>query len=1068
MIKDQAVRERVLDVNTSFLLQAPAGSGKTSILVQRFLKLLANAHVGPEEIIAITFTKKAAAEMRERILDALQLATETSAPKDPYFVKLWELGRQVLARDVKEDWQLLNNPARLKIQTIDSLCASIARQMPILSNFGAQPQITQRPERLYALAVEHLLQSLEQTDAIGGPLFNLLLHLDNDRSKVKKLLINMLQKREHWLPTIAQHMSTNNLRTYLEQGLVLACEEALEDLNALTPSVLDVAVMSHEEPQSLKEWLEIVDKLLTADGSWRKQVTAAQGFHPPSKATNKDEKQRLQAAKDAMHAMLARLQPHEEFRQQLIVLRELPPLSYSDQQWNIVSALLEVLPLLAAQLTLVFRDKGQVDFVAVALAALSALSDQEAPTDLSLALDCKIRHILVDEFQDTSHIQFNLLEKLTANWDSHDGRTLFLVGDPMQSIYRFRQADVGLFLKAKDQGIGNIYLEFAQLTVNFRSTANVMQWINDVSMHSFPKADNKTLGAITYMAAEAANAEQQDTPAVSCIAVNDSEEPAVIIDLVKMHMSATPTASIAILVRARNHLYRILPALRAANIAFQGVEIENLSKRPAMQDLLALTNAFLHLDDRIAWLAILRAPWCGLNLADLQIIAAQESTIFAALQNRKVLEQLSASGKMRAARLLNVMHNHLSMLGRNNLTSLVRMAYADLGGEQCLRDISENEEITAFYNLLETLENEPEISDPGFLEQQLDYLYLEPSNDNQAAVQIMTMHKAKGLEFDVVIIPGLAKSIRNQEQELLLLEQRDYLHTYFLVAPIRAVDQDEDTIYKYLAWCERQRAEHEILRQLYVAFTRAKQKIYCLADVADGSNIGGILKKIWPRVAGQFVQESTTLEHLEVAQPTLKRLPSKWFETNQNVANEILVKKRDTKLWQPNWVNQAGTVLHRILAHIASIGIENLNPSYFASLNEICKKYLRMSGLVHHDEEKAVQLVQQAMRAMIEDQFATKILSAKHKESYAEWRITNVENDKLQQLRLDRVFVDNSDILWLVDYKLVQEQTNVSQAIQEYTPQINQYIKVLQQIKPEYKLVAGLYFPLQTYWHEIC
>ncbi len=102
----------------------------------------------------------------------------------------------------------------------------------------------------------------------------------------------------------------------------------------------------------------------------------------------------------------------------------------------------------------------------------------DAPEDLALALGQRIRHILVDEFQDTSYTQFELLEKLTAGWEPGDGRTLFLVGDPMQSIYRFRQADVSLFLKARLEGIGAIRLEPLTLSVNFRSRPEIVEWVN--------------------------------------------------------------------------------------------------------------------------------------------------------------------------------------------------------------------------------------------------------------------------------------------------------------------------------------------------------------------------------------------------------------------------------------------------------------------------------------------------------------------------------------------------------------------------------------------------------------
>jgi ATP-dependent helicase/nuclease subunit A len=109
-----------------------------------------------------------------------------------------------------------------------------------------------------------------------------------------------------------------------------------------------------------------------------------------------------------------------------------------------------------ASLWLAFQEGGEVDFIEIAARASLALGDDEAPTDLAQALDYRISHLLVDEFQDTSPVQVELLEQLTRGWLPDDGRTLFVVGDPMQSIYRFRKADVGLFLRVRQRGIGGI------------------------------------------------------------------------------------------------------------------------------------------------------------------------------------------------------------------------------------------------------------------------------------------------------------------------------------------------------------------------------------------------------------------------------------------------------------------------------------------------------------------------------------------------------------------------------------------------------------------------------------
>src|SRR3546814_2946454 len=139
-------------------------------------------------------------------------------------------------------------------------------------------------------------------------------------------------------------------------------------------------------------------------------------------------------------------------------IRLAPREGYTDEQHEVLRLLIEALWLAAAQLNLRFTEAAEVDFTEISQRALLALGHADEPTDLLLALDTAIWHILIDEFQDTSQSQIDLLERLTSGWQQGDGRTLFLVGDPMQSIYRFRKADVGCFLKVKEQGLGDITL----------------------------------------------------------------------------------------------------------------------------------------------------------------------------------------------------------------------------------------------------------------------------------------------------------------------------------------------------------------------------------------------------------------------------------------------------------------------------------------------------------------------------------------------------------------------------------------------------------------------------------
>ena len=143
-------------------------------------------------------------------------------------------------------------------------------------------------------------------------------------------------------------------------------------------------------------------------------------------------------------------------------------------------------------------ERGQADFTEIAQGVVRALGDPGEPTDLLLSLDVRIHHVLVDEFQDTSISQWELLDRLTAGWEPGDGRTVFAVGDPMQSIYRFREAQVGLFLRARHRGFGGVKLEPLTLSTNFRSWAGIVEWVNSAFARILPAQEDFAAGAVPY------------------------------------------------------------------------------------------------------------------------------------------------------------------------------------------------------------------------------------------------------------------------------------------------------------------------------------------------------------------------------------------------------------------------------------------------------------------------------------------------------------------------------------------------------------------------------------------
>src|SRR5579885_405643 len=190
---DHLQRAEALNTAISCIVQAPAGSGKTELLTQRFLKLLAEVDE-PHEILAITFTRAATAEMRSRILQQLEKAR--AEKYDPAL----ETARKALAHSEKRGWRLLEQPQALNIQTIDSLCLRIAYEQPLLAQMGGhmQPQDDTRP--LYDEAARRTLANL------GGPgkdiheaLMHLLARRDNNLAEAQRLIAEMLASRDQWL-----------------------------------------------------------------------------------------------------------------------------------------------------------------------------------------------------------------------------------------------------------------------------------------------------------------------------------------------------------------------------------------------------------------------------------------------------------------------------------------------------------------------------------------------------------------------------------------------------------------------------------------------------------------------------------------------------------------------------------------------------------------------------------------------------------------------------------------------------------------------------------------------------
>jgi len=1055
-IPDAAERDRALEPARSFIVQAPAGSGKTELLIQRTLLLLATV-ASPEEIVAITFTRKAAGEMRTRVLRALAAARADQAPDGPHEARTLELAQAVARQDERHGWRIAENPTRLRIQTIDALCASLARQMPILSQFGAPPETVEDADELYLEAARATLEAVESEHDVAADVARLLAHLDNDVARVEQLLAGMLRRRDHW---IRHHRRLD--RAALEAALAAERDRLVARARELDPGA---------PAANADAWQARAAALLTKQGEWRKRSQEAQA---------------LTGAPDG-----------EELRAALAALLDMPPATYSEAQWEALAAIGNLLPHALAQLKVVCQARGQVDFTEVAQAALRALGEDEAPTDLALALDYRIRHLLVDEFQDTSITQYELIAKLTAGWEPGDGRTLFVVGDPMQSIYRFREAEVGEFLRAWENArIGSVALTPVRLTANFRSQAGIVEWVNATFRQVMPGREDVAAGAVHYAASAAVHAAMPGDPVVvhPFFAGDDAGEAARVVDLVGRVRETEPDASVAVLVRNRGQLREIVPQLRAAGLRFRAIEIEPLGARPVVQDLLVLTRAVAHPADRLAWLAVLRAPWCGLTLADLSALAEGDDvrTVAELMRDGERLVRLTDDGRERLVRVREVMDASAAIRLRGSLRDRVEAAWLALGGPACVADATDLEDAGIYLDALEAAEHAGALQDLAAFEARVAELWALPDvHARENDVQIMTIHKAKGLEFDHVIVPGLGRAPRADEKRLFLWMERPARasdEARLLVAPIEEAGADGDAIYAWLRRLDAERAGHEAGRLLYVAATRARRRLHLLGVAALDDRAGAprppgahtLLAKLWPVVEARFaaaVRDDGRVDHRAASAPaaldrSVRRLVSGW----------TLALPPASAAWQPpddearaqdeiefSWVGETarhvGSVVHRWLQRIADDALAGWDEARIERLRPTVQAELAARDVRVSERADAVARVLTALARAISDPRGRWVLGP-HPEAATEYRITARIDGAVRRLAIDRLFREESGARWIVDYKTSQHQGADVEAFLErererYAAQLARYACALGDVDR-----LGLYFPLLAGWRE--
>jgi ATP-dependent exoDNAse (exonuclease V) beta subunit len=847
-----------------------------------------------------------------------------------------------------------------------------------------------------------------------------------------------------------------------------------------------------ETVDDLPAWRALADWALTKEGLFVQQVTKRHGFPPAGNGVGARERAERKAAFEGW-LEAARGVPGLEGA--LCGIRELPPERFGDDAWAFVEATIALLPRAAAQLLVVMSVQRKADFAEAMLRALSALGTGEQPEDLLLALDERIQHLLIDEFQDTSGAQLLLIERLTSGWERGDGRTLFAVGDPMQSIYRFREAEVRIFIEAQQRGrIAGVAVGTLVLERNFRSRAAIVRWGNDAFAQVFPRVSQASRGEVAFQPA-LPDDERADPQPIITLCADRAAEAQAVVDAIR-DAQADGAKSIAVLVRARAHVQAILPALRESRIAYQAVELEPLQERLPTRDLVSLARALAQPGDRVAWLAVLRAPWCGLALADLLALAGprDERPLLRALDDPATLARLSADGAARARRFRAALEPALSARGRAPFALRVRAAWLALGGPSCIDAELDRDGVDRVFALLAQHERAGDLADYDAFVAAAQRLHAHtPAVAQDGGVQIMTLHKAKGLEFDAVILPGLDQATRGGQTRPLRWKVREVDGQPTLVlAPLKSrmgAQAQADPVYEWLGRLDAAEDAAEIGRLLYVGATRARHRLHLIAVAgvhrpkdADAPQWrtpvkGCALERLWSALAQRIappesqadVDAGADAAEVVPEPPQLARLPATWTlpglppPLRGSAARASSQGDAPVFDWAQATAAAVGTVAHRLLAQIARDGLDAWPPERVAREQRRIVTELALLGVAGTARDASARRVMDALQRTLADPRGRWLFSPEHTERAIEWPLAGLDAGEIVHVALDHTFVSDG-VRWIVDYKTGAHEGSDAAAfldreVERYRPQLARYARLVRGVDAR-PIRLALYYPL--------
>ena len=843
------------DASRSIHLSASAGSGKTRALKDRYLALLDvldSRGLNVDQAVAITFTDKAAAEIKERVIRGLS---------EPMLKKIIR-GRQ-----------------DLRISTIHSFCMNLLKRYPLEAGLPPDFGVLDARDQAYKIekAIEDTLEETDRDPELMGPLrgytpnelIGIIDFLLSVRSRLKRLEIDaggpdaLIRAVRDGMDIDALETSTRALvespewrAVFMQMELLLRSQGIFyEECSGSGHAALDAA-------KDLQTVSRIAESL--------RPVYFTQAAGPRKKPAIAKSK-----------SCASRTFPYTIYEKLFFEVQEV--LSRFLSGYRRIQAGHETISLLRIfqRAEEKYQDlklrEGLLDFDDLEIYAYRLLQGRESP-DILYWLDRKILHFLVDEFQDTSDIQWAILNKLTEEIFAGQGAdkpmrpTLFVVGDEKQSIYRFREANYRLIENVRRRMEENLppeQREIMTLDKNFRSTPEIVETANQVfgalwgEAYKPSETERKNhQGSVRLIELlPGAADEKSESPTEAEVLAREIKSllgsGMIVYEKSKDDGWQTRPAGhgdCAILIQSRTRLKEYEAALQSAGVRFRVIGGIGFYEEDEIQALINILFFLWNRDDKLSLASALKSPLFGLTDWDIYDLMQGGGNIVDALKDQR-------------PEAWKLIHDWMGLAGLVPLSGLIHRIVGETGAY--VRFGRRNPQ--AIFNIDKLLDTAREFDRRGYttLQDFVEWVknireaeQREATADMnlpgvQGAVSIMTVHKAKGLEFPVVFLPGMNQQPRSQTSGPLVIIEGD--------GGVRmAVKDAANPLYDELWGREREELRREHQRLLYVAMTRARDHLVMIGALSEGKTP---------------IKQNTWLHYLHAASPkplfdAPKELPS--------------------------------------------------------------------------------------------------------------------------------------------------------------------------------------------------